>query len=120
MSDLFTPTDESVLHMAAATLRSLERETLADEVVRVHNKIENSLVIARERGYDDAKSIELPSSADLEADFRRWRELNPHTDLRSAWIAGVANERKQLKGKQIEAAQQVIDAVQLIAWGLFP
>jgi hypothetical protein len=114
MSDLLTPTDESVLQMSAATLRSLDRETLASELDRVAAKLENALIEARERGYDDAKSADLPASADLEADFRRWKGLNPHADLRSAWIAGVINERKSvaIKRSGIEAAQQVVDAVQ--------
>ena len=92
MSDLLTPTDESVLQMSAVTLRSLERGTLADELNRVVAKLESAFIEARERGYDDARSADMPSTKDLEADFRRWRELNPYADLRSAWIAGVANE----------------------------
>lgn len=101
MSDLLTPTDESVLQMSIATLRSLQRDILASELNRVSEKLETAFVEARERGYDDARSAELPSTADLEADFRRWKELNPYADLRSAWIAGVANERK---GSQVKDA----------------
>lgn len=93
MKDLLTPTDESVLQMSAATLRSFKRGTLADELDRVAAKLEWAFIEARERGYDDAKSANLPSTNDLEADFRRWKELNPSADLRSAWIAGAASER---------------------------
>jgi hypothetical protein len=92
-----TPMDKTAAVHLSQVLKTRIAELLdaaAPEGSTAPQFSEADLVNARERGYDDARCASLPSTADLEGDFRHWKEMNPSADLRSAWIAGVANERK--------------------------